>query len=189
MYYSYNIIILVQRFEMSALDNTTLLGDTVDEEMMEIHELQSDERNEISATTAGGDQQSSTLPVQQSIVEVCKMALLLHAIQQRAAKENAASGSLMGPTGIREVWTIPCSQKSIPQPDRNRIVMSGSHSLRYGTTTYHYADELPSDEKCLIIFAWILAVLGTPLTLLCTLPAIYSIRRVSAMQIAKHTLV
>ena len=89
----------------------------------------------------------------------------------------------MEPAVIRELRTLPST-------DRNgRIVMNGWHSPKYCTTFYHYADELPSDEKCLIIYAWILAVLGTPLTLLCTLPAIYSIRRVSAMQIAKHTLV
>ena len=161
---------------MSVPDNTTLLGATEDQQMIELHELQSDE---ISITTAGEDQnqQSSTLPFQQALEDVYQTAF-----QEGAAKENATLEGLMEPTGIREVCTIPCSQISIPQPDRNRIVMSGSHSLRHGTTTYHYADELPSDEKYLIIFTWILAVLGTPLTLLCTLPAIYFIRQVSAMQ-------
>ena len=174
---------------MSALDNTALLGGTVDEEVIELHEPEySDERNEINASTAGDQshqRESPTLPFRQALEEARLAASQLRSIQEEAAKENAASE---GPTATREVWNIPGSQKSIPQPDANRIVLSGSRSLRHGTTTYHYADELSCDEKWLFVLTCIMALLGTPLTLLCTLPAIYFILQVSAMQIrAKYT--
>lgn len=88
----------------------------------------------------------------------------------------------------REVWSVAGHGGAIPQPDQGRIVISGTARVRRGffsdsvsSVSYVYADELPCREKFIIVLAVLMAILGTPVTLLCTLPAILLIQQVSSM--------
>ena len=87
-----------------------------------------------------------------------------------------------------EVWSVPGYRGAIDQPDHDRIVISGTARVRrsifgdsVSSVSYVYADELPCREKFVIVLAVLMAVLGTPITLLCTLPAILLVKQVSTV--------
>ena len=69
---------------------------------------------------------------------------------------------------------------NIAQPDPGRMVLSGSRS-RYGFVRYTYADQLPCLISCFITCAAIMVILGTPLSLICSIPAVIQLKKVSRL--------
>jgi len=80
----------------------------------------------------------------------------------------------------RELWYSP-SGGMLPQPDPNRVVIAGTARYRYGmltSTRYTYADQLPCLTSTMAVFIVLCFFIGTPLTLLCTIPGYFYINKV-----------
>ena len=87
------------------------------------------------------------------------------------------------PSQRQEVWyssSIFGNDYSIEQPDPGRIVLGGSRSRYTGfVVRYTYADQLPCMIQASIICTVIFSILATPVTLLCCIPQILSMKVVS----------
>lgn len=74
-----------------------------------------------------------------------------------------------------------------PNPTRNGPIqqqpdtVKGIFRWRDGRLTYRYADQLPLLEKLTIAILLILAIFGSPLSLICTLPALLCIQQVGSL--------
>ena len=84
------------------------------------------------------------------------------------------------PVQQREVW-YSARGGMLPQPDPNRVVIGGTARYRYGmlmSTRYTYADQLPCLTSTMLVFIFLCFFLGTPLSLLCSIPAYIYISKV-----------
>lgn len=94
-----------------------------------------------------------------------------------------------------EVWRVTGYRGTVRQPEQNRIVVSGTAQRLSGNgpayaVDYVYADELPCRKKVVLALVFITAVFGSPLALLCTLPALLLVHQVSLpVQLFVHTQV
>ena len=90
---------------------------------------------------------------------------------------------------VTEVTAVPVQQEVwysaiIPpyaQPDPNRVVIGGTALFRGGilmSTRYTYADQLPCMTSTMFVFIFLCFFLGTPLSLLCSIPAYMFISKV-----------
>ncbi len=82
----------------------------------------------------------------------------------------------------REVWRSPRGD-ILPQPDPNRVVIGGTARYRYGmlmSNSYTYADQLPCLTSSMLMFIVLCFFIGTPLSLLCSIPAYYFVNKVRA---------
>ncbi len=79
-----------------------------------------------------------------------------------------------------EVWHSPRGG-ILTQPDSNRVTIGGTANYRNGvlvSTDYTYADELPCIRNTMLVFVVLCFFVGTPISLLCTIPAYYFIKKV-----------
>lgn len=84
------------------------------------------------------------------------------------------------PVQQREVWFSP-GGAILPQPDPGRHVIGGTARYRYGmlaSTSYTYADQLPCLTSTMLVFIVLCFFIGSPLSLMCSLPAYYFINKV-----------
>ena len=84
------------------------------------------------------------------------------------------------PVQQREVWFSP-GGAILPQPDPGRVVIGGTARYRYGmlaSTSYTYADQLPCLTSTMLVFIVLCFFIGSPLSLMCSLPAYYFINKV-----------
>ena len=85
------------------------------------------------------------------------------------------------PVPQREVWHSSRGGV-LPQPDQNRVVIGGTARYRYGmlmSTSYTYADQLPCLTTTMMVFLVMCIFLGTPVSLLCSIPGYYYVHKVS----------
>lgn len=85
------------------------------------------------------------------------------------------------PIPQREVW-YSSRGGALPQPDANRVVIGGTARYRYGmlmSTSYTYADQLPCLTTAMLVFLVMCIFLGTPVSLLCSIPGYYYVHKVS----------
>ena len=83
----------------------------------------------------------------------------------------------------KEIWVAVNPVTStvsmdVPQPDPERQVLCSGEG-NYGNTCYCYADQLPISIICTLIFTVISAVVFTPLSLLCCIPMVRHLWKVS----------
>lgn len=84
------------------------------------------------------------------------------------------------PIQRQEVWRSPRGD-ILPQPDPNRIVIGGTARYRYGmlmSTSYTYADQLQCLTSTMLVFIVVCFFIGTPLSLMCSVPAYFFISKV-----------
>lgn len=84
------------------------------------------------------------------------------------------------PIQTQEVWRSPRGD-ILPQPDPNRVVIGGTARYRYGmlmSTSYTYADQLPCLTSTMLVFIVLCFFIGTPVSLMCSIPAYYFINKV-----------
>ena len=82
----------------------------------------------------------------------------------------------------KEKWVGVCAadgsfNPDFRQPDPERIAVCGSNDN--GCLCYGYADELPRCIVLAVVFTVILSILTTPLVLLCCVPIIHRMNKVS----------
>ena len=88
------------------------------------------------------------------------------------------------PAQRRELWfssSMFGNNYAIEQPDPGRIVLSGSRSKYTGMVRYTYADQLPCMIQASIVCTVIFGILASPVTLLCCIPLILSMKTVSGL--------
>ena len=143
------------------------VGDQVDG----VHQHQQDEekRRRVQKATA-------------ITVQTLLLADRLHQQHRYLSSEELAQKQISRPITQRELQYVPPSIPSRGDPIRwqpSLIVTSrGGLGGIYPTSYTHAQHELRSLHKALVIFAGIALLLGTPLSLLCTIPAILCIYRV-----------
>ena len=67
---------------------------------------------------------------------------------------------------------------NVKQPDPDRIVLCACIN-KYGCIAYGYYDEIPRWHRILLVFAVVFAIFATPLSLLCFIPALQYMKKVS----------
>ena len=72
-------------------------------------------------------------------------------------------------------------QTNIRQPDPERAVLGASRNI-FGCMYYYYGDKLSCYISTSVIFTAIFSVISTPLLLLCCIPMIRNLMKVSSLQ-------
>ena len=83
----------------------------------------------------------------------------------------------------KEIWVSvdPLDEivsTNVPQPDPERQALYGGEN-QYGCPCYCYADQLPTCITCSLIFTVAMTILFTPLSLICCIPMIQHLQKVS----------
>ncbi len=84
------------------------------------------------------------------------------------------------PVQQQEVW-LSAGGAILPQPDPGRVVIGGTARYRYGmlmSTSYTYADQLPCLMNTILVFMVLCFFVGSPISLMCSIPAYYFINKV-----------